>query len=116
MTDSDVVSIKVYIDTCVSSLREAMQQHFDLNDKALRLANEAMLVRLESMNEFREQIKEERANLATKENLVAIYDKLDQRLKPLETSKAVSAGQLKLLTLLPSSIAGILALIALFKG
>jgi hypothetical protein len=87
-----------------------------MNDKALKLANEAMMARLESMNEFRAQIKEERGSLATKENLVSVYDKLDQRIKPLETMRAVSSGQMKLMIGIFSAIPTVLALIALFRG
>lgn len=120
---ADDVPLKDYIDAKIGalkggmdSLQVLMQQHFDLNDRALKLANEAMLARLESMNEFRAQIKEERSSLATKENLCTLEEKMDLRIKPLETLRAVTAGQLKLLTILPSAIATIIAIIAFFKG
>jgi hypothetical protein len=117
------VSLKEYIDvqitgvhTSIDNLKSLMAKQFELNERAVKLAQEALTIRLEHMNEFRAQILEERANLATKENLIAVYDKLDERIKPLETAKSVSSGQLKLLATLPAGVAMILALIALFAG
>jgi len=117
------VSLKEYVDNQIGSLKGSidglhalMQQHFDLNDKALKLANEAMLVRLEGMNEFRAQIKEERANLATKEHLKAVEDRLCSRIVPLETAKAFSAGKMWMVMAIFAGIPTVLALIALFTG
>lgn len=115
------VSLQHYIDTKiaavqsnVNSLRDMVEQHFLLNDKALKMANEAMLARLESMNEFRAQIREERANLATKDDVITCYDKLDSRICPLEASKAFSAGKMWMVMAIFAAIPTILALIALF--
>lgn len=119
----DDVSLKEYIDIkigtvqgSITDFRGYVEQHFELNDRALKLANEAMLTRLESMNEFRVQIKEERGSLATKENLCVLEDKLDKRITPLETSKAFSAGKMWMVMAIFAAIPTILALIALFKG
>jgi regulator of replication initiation timing len=117
----DDVSLKEYIDSRINSLqanigdlRSYIEQHFELNDKALMLANESMLVRLESMNEFREQIKEERANLATKEHLTALQKEFNSRIQPLEEAKAFSAGKMWMVMAIFAGIPTILALIALF--
>lgn len=121
MTDNDSIDIKRYIDACVEktdvkidAVRDIMQQHFILNDRAVKLAEDALGLRLQSMNEFREQIKEERGQLATKEHLLALTKEFDARLRPLETAKFVSSGQVKLLMTLIAAIPTILALIALF--
>ena len=117
------VSLKEYIDSCVKGLqqnildlKDLVKKQFDLNKDAVKLAQDSLSIRLEHMNEFRNQIQDERAKLATKEELITLYDKLDARLKPLEAQKVISSGQIKLLATLPASIAAILAIVALFKG
>lgn len=117
----DEISLQHYIDTKidavqsnVNGLRDMIEQHFALNDKALKMANEAMLARLESMNEFRAQIKEERANLATKDDVITTYDKLNNRLCPLEESRAFSAGRMWMVMAIFAAIPTVLAIIALF--
>jgi hypothetical protein len=116
------VSLRDYIDSRITSLqtnindlRAYIEQHFLLNDKALKLANESMLARLETMNGFRAQIKEERGNLATKEHLVALHKEFDSRITSLETAKAFSAGKMWVVMAIFAGIPTILALIALFK-
>lgn len=116
------VSLKEYVDNQIVSLKESidglqalMQQHFDLNDRALTLANEAMLARLEGMNEFRAQIKEERTNLATKEHLCVLEDKLNGRIKSLETAKAFSAGKMWMVMAGFAAIPTIIGIIAFIR-
>ena len=118
MTD---VSLRDYIDArigavqgSVDDLKDYFIQHFDLNDKAVKLANESMLTRLESMNEFRAQIREERVNLATKDDVVSTYDKLNARVCPLEESRAFSSGKMWMVMAIFAAIPTALALIALF--
>lgn len=115
------VPLRIYIDSRISAvqesiedLKEYMEQHFTMNDKAVKLANESMLARLESMNEFRAQIREERANLATREDVIATYDKLDARLCPLEESRAFSSGKMWMVMAILTAVPTALALIALF--
>jgi len=117
------VPLRDYIDTkidavqaSIGDLKDNIDLRFDLNDKAVELANESILARLESMNEFRAQIKEERGNLATKEDVVSTYDKLDARLCPLEESRAFSSGKMWMVMAIFAAVPTILALIALFGG
>jgi len=117
----DSINIKEYVDRCVahtdksiSDLKSYIDKVFELNKDALQLANESMLARLESMNEFRAQIKEERANLATKGDVTVVYDKLNGRLCPLEEAKAFSAGKMWMVMAIFAGIPTVLALIALF--
>ena len=117
------VSLKEYIDvqitgvhTSIDNLKSLMAKQFELNERAVKLAQDALTIRLEHMNEFRAQILEERANLATKENVETCYEKLHQRIVPLETSKAVTVGQIKVMMFIFATIPTVLALIALFAG
>ena len=157
MSDSDIdvliqflkdnqVSLKDYIDIRIKGLDEKLNsqaafnlQHFTLNEMAIKKAEESMLQRLESMNEFRAQIKDERGSLATKDALESVRDSTDTRLKllerssenlvtkeylntvtekrikTLETANAFSAGKLWMVMAAFAVIPTIIALVALFK-
>jgi hypothetical protein len=84
------------IDQSIKDLRTYLKDHFDMNNRALELAREELDLKIKKID--------------------SDYKDVNDRVICLETSKAVSTGQLRLLTLLPSGIAAILALIALFKG
>lgn len=99
----DDVSLQDYIDQKTSSieknisdLHSYIQQHFELNDKALRLATETLSSRLKGIDED--------------------CDDLDGRVKSLETTKAFSAGKMWMVMAIFAVIPTILALIALFRG
>lgn len=70
------VPFRDYLDTCIKGLEdkidsqaEFIKQHFALNELAIKKAEEAMLNRLEGMNEFRAQIREERGDYITKDTV-----------------------------------------------
>ena len=60
-------------------------------EKSIALARSELDRRLESMNEFREQLNKQSSTFATKSDLSVLDDKLILRLLPLE--KAISSGQ-----------------------
>lgn len=96
MTDRDIITLKEYIDTSINGLKDYFKQHFELDDKALKLANDDLSLRLKSINDGCEDII--------------------KRVKTLEESKAFSAGKTKMAMALFAGIPTILALIALFRG
>jgi len=115
------ISLRDYIDSRLKSEREHLDsilklvtQHFDLNEKALKKAEEAMLIRLSQMNEFREQINKERSDYLTKESFSSIEDGIDKRIKALENANSFSAGRMWAVMAGFALIPTILALIALF--
>jgi len=121
MSAEDVTLLE-YIDVRIRSLEDKIEalskynaQHFDLNEKAIRKAEEAMLIRLETMNEFRAQINQERISYATKDSVNLLWDAFDSRLKKLENANAFSAGKLWMVMAGFAAIPTILALIALFR-
>ena len=117
------VSLKEYIDSRINGveknikdLRGMIEEHFRMNDKAVKLASDSLSLRLESMNEFREQMREERGGMATKDHLGLLEAKFDTRIKPLETAHAFSAGKMWMVMAIFAAVPTVLALIALFKG
>ena len=65
MVDNNEVSLRDYmesrfksVDDKLNSQSKYIEQHFELNELAIKKAEESMLTRLEGMNEFRAQIKD----------------------------------------------------------
>jgi hypothetical protein len=149
MAENNDVPIRDYMDIRFKSVDDKLnaqskyiEQHFELNELAIKKAEESMLQRLEGMNEFRAQIKDERGSYATKEmvesiklectefaskesvtnsataikeSIAASSTALDKRLKVLENANSFSAGKLWMFMALFAAIPTILALIALFR-
>uniref|UniRef100_A0A6M3IXC0 Uncharacterized protein n=1 Tax=viral metagenome TaxID=1070528 RepID=A0A6M3IXC0_9ZZZZ len=115
------VSLRDYVDTRISSLEDKIDslsrftaQHFLLSEAAVKKAEESMLIRLEGMNEFRAQIREERVTYAAKVDLLNMEKLIYNRLKSLEEARAFSAGKMWVVMVGFAAIPTILALIALF--
>jgi uncharacterized coiled-coil protein SlyX len=118
MTD---VPLREYIESRINSLEDKIisqskyiEQHFELNERAIKKAEEAMLVRLETMNEFRAQINKERTDYVTKEALAVCEKNTDARLKKLEMAGSFSAGRMWVVMAAFAAIPTILAIISLF--
>ncbi len=122
------VSLRDYIDTRIKnvesqikSLSEFNAQHFYLNEEAIKKSEQAMTVRLEGMNEFREQINKERSDYVTKETLNVIVENretkfgiVNKRLEKLEITNAFSAGKMWVVMAAFAIVPTIIALISLF--
>jgi hypothetical protein len=149
MVENNEVSLRDYMEARFKSVDDKLiaqskyiEQHFELNELAIEKAEESMLQRLESMNEFRAQIKDERGSYASKEmvesiklectdyatkelvtnstaavkeSLASTSTALDKRIKALENANSFSAGKLWMFMALFAAIPTILALIALFR-
>jgi len=56
------VEMKQYVDSLVDALRREMDQRQEMNSRAVETARSALEARLENMNEFRNQITDERGS------------------------------------------------------
>jgi len=63
------------------------------DENALRLAREIQTYKDEKANELREQINSERGHYASKADLIAAVEKLEETLKPLQDYMAGQAGR-----------------------
>lgn len=66
-----------------------IEQHFALNELAIKKAEDSMTTRLENMNEFRAQLIDERATMVTK----TTHDELEKRTTVLELAAAELKGK-----------------------
>lgn len=116
---AEEVSLRDYLEVKMQSLSDKLDAqatfnalHFDLNERAIKKAEESMTTRLEGMNEFRNQIKDERANLATKD----ITDALEKRVNGLELTGAKIAGKADQSELTSTKIMAIIAILCGIAG
>jgi predicted phage gp36 major capsid-like protein len=100
MTSDDVVSLKEYINTLVCHLRkelitridsnkELAEQRFRAIEVSTKEAKGDMSQRLESMNEFRTQLKEQASHFITRIE----YDKMIEDIRELRESRAELSGK-----------------------
>ena len=86
------ITLKEYLEAQIKWL----DRHFDNKvvalDRAVEKAEQQLNKRLEGMNEFRDTLKDQAGQLATKEQLSLLKDILEERLRSLETSRARIIG------------------------
>lgn len=121
MPPENEISLKTYIDIRIKSVEDKVDalakfnaQHFELNEQAILRASEKMDIRLEGMNQFRDQIKDERQTYALKESVIKDQEGLDARIKMLERASSFSTGRIVGIMAGFAVIPTILALVSLF--
>jgi len=102
------VPLKDYIERILDERGAQHKAHWDSSEKALDAATAAMNARLETMNEFRAQILEERSNYLRRDQL----DPTLVRLKLLEEEVSEFSGRFWMLAfLIPTAVAVIISLV-----
>lgn len=100
------------------SWREYVDLRFDENARALDKAEASMAARLESMNEFREALKDAQAKFVTRDELGTWRDPIEGRIKSLELSRAEISGKASqtglLVSYLIASIGIILSILSMY--
>jgi hypothetical protein len=86
LTDREVVTLKEYINVLILNLEKRLDERNRLQEIALDKAAETLRLRLETMNEFRDQINKERGEYITRKEL-------DLILKPLEKHSSFMEGR-----------------------
>ncbi len=126
MTDAElnikIEALKELIESRMCGLKKLLDERHEFTQTALEKAETSMVKRLETMNEFRSQIQEERSTYITKEILDLTVkernqrlDAISVRLEALEKANAFASGKLWMIMFLASLVPTILALIAIFK-
>lgn len=94
----DYISLKEYLEHKIDAVEKLNQKTFEMNNLAIKKAEDAMNLRLESMNEFRASLKDQQSVFATKaefhshvtSNETAIDD-LKKQVAKIQTSLEVTA-------------------------
>jgi hypothetical protein len=91
------VSLREFLIAQIHSLDVRVQLRADLAEKALNAAAQSMERRLDSMNEFRDQLKDQGNTFSTRMELEKLEGTSDTRLKSLETSRANLDGRMAMI-------------------
>jgi len=83
---SDNIAIEKYFDTKIDGLKEYICARLDGIEKATSIASEAMNTRLEGMNEFRQQLKDQSGTFITRLEHDSLIEKFDNDILRIETS------------------------------
>lgn len=104
----NLVSLKEYVDSRLTAL-----------EKATELSSQVMDRRLADMNKFREALRDQAAQMATRQELRTAEDKLELQLRPLQDFKIAleaKASQQSVNLALLLSLAGLmLGVIGIFR-
>lgn len=87
--DVDIARIEEKLD----GLTETVALRFLENQRAISKAEDSMTTRLEGMNEFREQLREQSTKFALREEVNRRFDEVVEDIKNLELSKATLEGK-----------------------
>jgi ABC-type phosphate transport system auxiliary subunit len=83
--DSSYVTLREYLEALIKNLELRMEEHFTAQDKANELYALAQEKRLDSMNEFRESLKDQTKTYITRSTLEARSAVVDNRIDALKT-------------------------------
>ncbi len=101
MTD---VALRDYFEKRLEDLDRRITERFASSDSAVAKAERTMNERLNSMNEFRDALKDQSSRMATRVEV----DKIDEQVRELQRAKANLDGRLVILS---GSISAITALL-----
>lgn len=87
------ISFKEYFDTRFNELKNYMDVKFNSIEKSTCLAQETLNARLESMNEFRNSLKDQTSNYITRVEHEALISKYDTDIRILREAKAEATGK-----------------------
>ena len=109
MTDAEIVSLRDYIDS-----------KFHAMEKAVDVAQKANEYRLESMNNFRDQLREQASNMVTRAEFRATTVTTEKDISFLRESRAELAGKASMnavyAAFMMTAISLLIALVALIRG
>lgn len=86
------VSLKDHMDARIEWVERNFATQIESLDRAVKLAADSLEYRLHGMNEFRNVLKDQAAKLATREEISAHAQLIDERIKSLEVSRGYAAG------------------------
>ena len=114
--EDETISLKEYFDNRFTELKNYMDIKFNTMDKSTCLANENLNTRLESMNEFRGQIKDQTANFITRVEHDAMMTKYDADIRVLREQNAENKGKANMNTVYVGYVIAFIGIILSIVG
>lgn len=97
MTDGETVCLREYIESRLKDQEKHMNARIDGIEKAIELAAQNLDARLESMNEFRDSLKDQTMTFISRtefeKTMTGISENHNDRLRTLELSRAELQGK-----------------------
>jgi hypothetical protein len=94
-----------------TSLRDFLEIKLNAIDTATRLASDAINVRLEGMNEFRNSLKDQNATMVSRVEFISVRSVFDADIRMLRESKAALDGKASMASVLGSYAVAFVSLI-----
>lgn len=88
------VELKYYLERLIAEHDRRYEQRFTASEQAVLKAERAMKERLDSMNEFREALKDQANRMATRDEL----ERVDEVVQGLQRAKANLDGRLMVMS------------------
>jgi len=111
---TDCVLFREYYEKRLDEIEKRFALQLSASERALILSSSALEKRLEGMNEFRTQIKDERASFLPRSEYIIQHDKLADDVKDLQLSKAELAGKASQSSVNIAQVISIIAIAASF--
>jgi hypothetical protein len=93
MSNDEVVSLRQYIEALMNQERKSHAREHELLAESVQHTKENLELRLESMNQFRSQITEERGTMLSRETYETRHVDLERRISLIETGLANIRGR-----------------------
>jgi len=105
--NGNTVTLREYIEAIMSERDRALTAAFTAQQAALNLATKNLELRLEKLNELRQEVTQDRANYQTRDKAEVTEESLSGRLTSLESFRGKALGFGALVSLL-SAVGGAL--------
>jgi len=86
------VELREYIERVFDEKEKALQLAFRAQQEALALASRTLELRLEKLNELRQEVTQDRGNYVTKDKFDSSWEARDTRIKILEDWRSQAIG------------------------
>jgi len=110
--NGNTVTLREYIEAIMSERDRALTAAFTAQQSALNLATRNLELRLEKLNELRQEVTQDRASYLTRDRAEATEEAMDARIAALESFRGKALGFGALVSLL-SAVGGALVVKAI---
>jgi hypothetical protein len=105
--NGNTVTLREYIEAIIGEKDRALSAAFKAQQDALNLATRNLELRLEKLNELRQEVTQDRANYQTRDRAEADGDAMSRRLGDLESFRGKALGFGALLALISGAVGAI---------
>ena len=105
--NGNTVTLREYIEAIMSERDRALTAAFNSQQAALQLATKNLELRLEKLNELRQEVTQDRSSYQTRDRAEADGDAMSRRLGDLESFRGKALGFGALLALISGAVGAV---------